>query len=187
MIKPKLLTLGVIGFAILLTIGVASIWLVQQSRRDQEWVAHSLELEGRITQLQFLVQSVEGSQRSYLLTEDKEYADSFEAALAQIPPAIAEIAGRTTDNPSQQQAVTALRPLLDRLPNFRNAIQKFETGPRGETRPAGQTSDRASELAPPSGVKWHRCDQTQRTAQWKESEGASCEGAERCTPGHSTT
>jgi signal transduction histidine kinase len=130
MIKPKLLTLGVIGFAILLTIGVASIWLVQQSRRDQEWVAHSLELEGRITQLQFLVQSVEGSQRSYLLTEDKEYADSFEQALAGIPPAIAEIAGRTTDNPSQQQAVAALKPLLDRLPNFRNAIQKFDGGDR---------------------------------------------------------
>lgn len=130
MIKPKLLTLGVIGFAILLIIGVASIWLVQQSRRDQEWVAHSLELEGRITQLQFLVQSVEGSQRSYLLTEDKEYKDSFEQALAQIPAAIAEIGGRTTDNPSQQQAIATLQPLLDRLPNFRNAIQKFDAGDR---------------------------------------------------------
>jgi signal transduction histidine kinase len=130
MTRHSLLTLGILGFAILLVIGVASIWLVQQSREDQEWVAHSLELEGRITQLQFLVQTVEGAQRSYLLTEDKQYADSFETALAQIPAVIDEIQGRTSDNPSQQQAIGTLRPLLDRLPNFRNAVRQYDGGDR---------------------------------------------------------
>lgn len=130
MIKPRLLTLGGLGFAVLLLIGIASVWLAQQSRQDQQWVAHSLELEARMTQLQFMVRSVEGSQRSYLLTGDKEYLETFDTSLAAIPPLAAEIGDRTADNPRQQRAMEQLRPLLDRLPNFRNAIDMADGGDR---------------------------------------------------------
>lgn len=130
MIKPRLLTLGGLGLAVLLLIGIAAVWLAQQSRQDQQWVAHSLELEARMTQLQFMVRSVEGSQRSYLLTGDKEYLETFDKALADIPPLAAEIADRTADNPVQQRAIGQLRPLLDRLPNFRNAIGMADAGDR---------------------------------------------------------
>lgn len=130
MIKPRLLTLGGLGFAVLLLIGITSLWLVQQSREDQQWVAHSFELEARMTQLQFMVRSVEGSQRSYLLTGDKAYLETFDRSLAAIPPLAAEIGDRTADNPAQQSAMEQLRPLLDRLPNFRNAIGMADGGDR---------------------------------------------------------
>jgi hypothetical protein len=130
MIKPRLLTLGGLGLAVLLVIGIAAVWLAQQSRQDQQWVAHSLELEARMTQLQFLVRSVEGSQRSYLLTGDREYLETFDKALAGIPPLAAEIADRTADNPVQQRAIDRLRPLLGRLPSFRDAIGMADGGDR---------------------------------------------------------
>ena len=128
MIRHRLLTLGALGLAVLLLIGIATVWLAQQSRQDQQWVAHSLELEARMTQLQFMVRSVEGSQRSYLLTGDKEYLETFDASLAAIPPLAAEIGDRTADNPAQQRAMAQLRPLLDRVPNFRNAIAMADGG-----------------------------------------------------------
>lgn len=105
--QPVLLGLG---FAMLVAISAASIFLVNRARDDSDKVAHTLKVENSLSEVQIMVRRAESSQRGYLLTGQDSYLEVFTAALAEIEPALATLTDLTSDNPDQRDRIRALVP-----------------------------------------------------------------------------
>jgi CHASE3 domain sensor protein len=59
-----------------------------------------------------LVTDAETGQRGYLLTKASRYLEPYRTAIKRLDPEIKQLQQLTADNPSQQQRVDALKPLL---------------------------------------------------------------------------
>lgn len=105
--QPALLGLG---FAVLIAISAASIWLVNQARSDAAAVAHTLEVENSLAQIQIFVRRAESAQRGFLLTRNASYLQLFEDSSRDLGPELGEISTLTADNPRQTSAIRGLLP-----------------------------------------------------------------------------
>lgn len=72
----------VAGFALLVSASVAVAVLIQRTERLAEWVAHTLEVETSIGQLQLFVERTEIGRRSFLIEPSDFNADIFNRNLA---------------------------------------------------------------------------------------------------------
>jgi hypothetical protein len=61
------------GFAVLATIGGASVWLVGANKQYGREISHTREVQLRTALLLLLLRQAETGQRSYLLTREDEY------------------------------------------------------------------------------------------------------------------
>jgi CHASE3 domain sensor protein len=59
-----------------------------ESRRDDEWVAHSLALRSNLESFMGLMREAETGQRGYLLTGRSLYLEPYRAAIEQLPQAL---------------------------------------------------------------------------------------------------
>lgn len=116
MSQPLLLGLG---FAVLVAINAASLWLVVRAQSDYGQVSHTLEVEKQLANLLLALRRAESAQRGYLLTQAPEYLADYEEAAMSVPRLLADIRNNTADNPAQQKSVAELQvsvqARLDRL------------------------------------------------------------------------
>ena len=76
-IQPLLLG---IGFALLVAIGTATVWLAERSAEDARRVASTLSIQDKLANLLLNVRRAESGQRGYLLTGRQDYLADYRAA-----------------------------------------------------------------------------------------------------------
>ena len=122
-----LLTAGVL---VLIAISTLSIVLVNQSRRDNAWVVHTVEVENQINTLLLQVRRAESASRGYLLTSEPRFLADYEAAFAAVIPDIDKLTALSRDNPTQVENSRRLRePVETRLAELAKVI---ESGKRND-------------------------------------------------------
>jgi signal transduction histidine kinase len=110
---PAQRILLIVGFAVVLTMGALSLFLIRQSLSAQAGVDHSLTVLNVIANLRADLRRAESGQRGLLLTGDAAYLNDYNETLGRISPALDELAKLTGDNPIQKATVARLRPLTD--------------------------------------------------------------------------
>ena len=107
---PAQRLLLVIGFAVVLTMGAVSLFLVRQSLMATSGVDHSLTVLNTVANLRADLRRAESGQRGYLLTGEAAYLDDYNAALGRVQPELEDLYKLTDDNPLQKDAIDRLRP-----------------------------------------------------------------------------
>ena len=100
MIPTQRVILGA-GLAILLIITAASIGLDVKSRSDTAWINHTVQIQKKISDLRVLLRRAESAARGYEIYRSAAFSDDFQAAHAQIAPALADLKRGVRDNPDQ--------------------------------------------------------------------------------------
>jgi signal transduction histidine kinase len=111
------------GFFVLVAISALSVALVTQSRKDNAWVVHTVEVENQINTVLLEIRRAEGAARGYLLTEELRFLDEYKTASVAIIPDLDKLESQTVDNPVQTGNVKQLRPpIAARLDEFGRTI-----------------------------------------------------------------
>ncbi|TWB04339.1 CHASE3 domain-containing protein [Bradyrhizobium stylosanthis] len=100
MIPTQRVILGA-GLAILLIITAASIGLDVKSRSDTAWINHTVQVQKKISDLRVLLRRAESAARGYEIYRSAAFSEEFQAAHAQIAPALADLKRGVRDNPDQ--------------------------------------------------------------------------------------
>lgn len=130
------LTLSV-GFALLVAMILASIWLADQQKQSFALVRHTFEVEGRLATVLSDFQDAETGQRGYLLTGESDYLNPYDVAIGRVEGDLSALAGVTADNPHQAGPMARLRQLsIARQAGLRENIALYRTGDHARaTRP----------------------------------------------------
>ena len=111
------------GLLVLVAISASSVVLVNESRKDNALVVHTVEVENQISTLLLQIRRAESSARGYLLTSEPRFLSEHETAAASILPDVDKLAQLVRDNPVQAENARQLRPLVEaRLAEFSKAI-----------------------------------------------------------------
>jgi signal transduction histidine kinase len=112
------------GFLVLVAISASSVILVNEARKDNAWVVHTVEVENQLATLLLQIRRAESSARGYLLTSEPSFLTEHVAAAASIVPDVYKLTQLVADNPVQVENARQLRPLVEaRLAEFSKAIQ----------------------------------------------------------------
>ena len=104
-IQPILLG---VGFALLVAIGTATVWLAEQSAADARRVVHTVNVQEKLSNLLLTVRRAESGQRGYLLTGRQQYLLDYRDAAPAVETNLAELRTLTSDNPERG-------PVLDQM------------------------------------------------------------------------
>ena len=103
----------ILGFIVLLLVAGISVWLTIDNRRQNDLVAHTLEVQATANRFYIFVQAAETGQRGYLLAGKPEYDARHREGMAGAPAAYAALVRLTADNPSEQQRLRELKGPFD--------------------------------------------------------------------------
>ncbi|MDO9489590.1 MAG: CHASE3 domain-containing protein, partial [Sphingomonadaceae bacterium] len=118
-----------LGFAVLVLVGAINVWLVRSSAEQNERVAHSFEVRATANRLLGYLQQAETGQRGYLLVGGDIYLGTHREGMAQTLPTFERLQRLTADNPSQQQRLREMRPLIERrLADLERAVELKAAG-----------------------------------------------------------
>jgi signal transduction histidine kinase len=101
------------GFLVLVSISAASVVLVNQARKDNGSVVHTVEVENQVSTLLLEIRRAESAARGYLLTLAPEFLTDHETAKAAVIPDLERLAQLTLDNPVQAENVGKLRTAVE--------------------------------------------------------------------------
>jgi signal transduction histidine kinase len=111
------------GLLVLIAISALSVVLVNQARKDNAWVVHTVEAENQINSLLLQLRRAESASRGYLLSSEPRFLADYQAASASIVPELDELTTLTQDNPAQVDNVRRLRePVETRLAELAKVI-----------------------------------------------------------------
>jgi signal transduction histidine kinase len=110
---------------VLVAISALSVVLVTQSRKDNRWVVHSVEVENQVNALLLDIRRAESATRGYMLSSGPQFLSEQEAAIAAIKPELDRLVALTTDNPVQASNAAKLRQAIgQRLADFANDVDR---------------------------------------------------------------
>lgn len=101
------------GFFVLVLVGAITVWLVRSSAQQNERVEHSYEVRATSNELLSHIQQAETAKRGYMLVEGDLYLVTYRAGMAAVMPTFDRLMKLTADNPSQQQRLRKMRPLVE--------------------------------------------------------------------------
>jgi CheY-like chemotaxis protein len=104
--------------ALLLATALFGVALAQD-RRAQGAVLHTVEVERQIAQVRILVQA---GVTGYVLTGERRYRTSYEAARQELPRSIAHLGELVSDNPGQVDRVAKVEAIADRQARVLQAL-----------------------------------------------------------------
>ncbi len=90
-------------------ISALSVVLVNQSRKDNAWVVHTVEVENQINTVLLNIRRAESATRAYMLSQAPQFLDEKQAATSVILPEIDHLTELTGDNPVQAENGAKLR------------------------------------------------------------------------------
>jgi signal transduction histidine kinase len=112
------------GFLVLVAISASSVVLVNEARKDNAWVVHTVEVENQLSTLLLQIRRAESAARGYLLTSEPRFLTEHETAAATIVPDVEKLVHLTADNPVQAGNARQLRsPVEARLAEFARALE----------------------------------------------------------------
>ena len=111
------------GFFVLVAISTTSVVLVNQSRKDNGWVVHTVEVENQMNALLLEVRRAESATRGFLLTSEPRFRTEYETAAAAVVADTDKLKSLIGDNPVQIENVKRLQQPIDgRLEEFAQTI-----------------------------------------------------------------
>ncbi len=111
----------------LVGISTLSVVLVNQARKDNGWVVHTVEVENQVNALLLDIRRAESAVRGYMLSSGPQYLTEQEAAVAAIRPEVERLAALTSDNPVQAANLVRLREAVERrLSDFASGIDRVK-------------------------------------------------------------
>jgi CHASE3 domain sensor protein len=104
------------GLAILLLCGVsiASCLRLQKLVKNKQWVIHTYEVIGTIDTASEAINEAENARRGYLITQQKVDLDTYYKSVKKAARSIEQTRRLTIDNPTQQQRLEQLEPLVEK-------------------------------------------------------------------------
>jgi signal transduction histidine kinase len=116
------------GLVVLTVISAGSVHLVNRAREDARWVLHTVEVENQLSLAQLQLRRAESAQRGFLSTLLPDFQTDFDAAAAQLTPALTRLSRLTSDSPVQTRLVDEMIPLCkQRIEEFRKTIELAQT------------------------------------------------------------
>jgi PAS domain S-box-containing protein len=101
-----------LGFGIMLALLLANAIVIRRQLAtqlsNQNWVAHTRQVQLELLNMESALREAESSQRGYLYTHNLKYLTPYEAARTAVLTHLDSIQQLTTDNPRQQARITAL-------------------------------------------------------------------------------
>jgi CHASE3 domain sensor protein len=91
-----------IGFALLVGISAATVYLVDRAATDTRRLTQTLSVEDKLSNVLLSVRRAESSQRGYLFTDDPKYLAEFYEAEPEARQLVEELRTLTRDNPARQ-------------------------------------------------------------------------------------
>ncbi|MBV9119035.1 MAG: CHASE3 domain-containing protein, partial [Acetobacteraceae bacterium] len=84
------------------------------ARNAMLWVRHTYEVLGTVKDLGVVLDNASAEERGFLLTGDGHFLEPYQSAAERVAPLEARLRRLTADNPSQQDRLLALSPLVQR-------------------------------------------------------------------------
>lgn len=129
----------------LLSMGVNS--RLSASQQERRWAQHAQEVLSKNEQVLSYVRQAEGAARGYRLTEAPVFREQFDAALIDVERAMAELRTLTADNPTQQQLIATLIPVVrQRLETVRQLFDPRRTDAEAIVLSGSSIMDRVDRL-----------------------------------------
>ena len=117
------------GFTVLAALIGLTLTVAASQRRADAMVAHTMDVQNRLTTVLSRLQDAETGQRGYLITGRKEYLEPYDTALARLDGDLTGLASATADNPVQRTAMAQLRSLADqRLDKLKEVLLRRRSG-----------------------------------------------------------
>ena len=97
--------LALASFGLVILAGLLAAAMVERVNSAADWVAHSLEVEGRASELLGRLQDLELAKRGFLLTRSDGFIPSYDEARTAIPQALAKLHSLVADSRDQTARV----------------------------------------------------------------------------------
>ena len=97
--------LALASFGLVILAGLMAAAMVERVNSAADWVAHSLEVEGRASELLGRLQDLELAKRGFLLTRSDGFIPSYDEARTAIPQALAKLHSLVADSRDQTARV----------------------------------------------------------------------------------
>ena len=97
--------LALASFGLVILAGLLAAGMVERVNSAADWVAHSLEVEGRASELLGRLQDLELAKRGFLLTRSDGFIPSYDEARTAIPQALAKLHSLVADSRDQTARV----------------------------------------------------------------------------------
>jgi len=124
--QPILLALG---FAVLIAISAASVWLADRANDDAEAVVHTLDVQNKLSLILLNLRRAESAQRGFGLTRQEPYRAEYREAAGNTPKAVEDARSAVSDNPIQVERLNQIQPLVgEKLEEMERVIQLFDEG-----------------------------------------------------------
>lgn len=118
-----------IAFAALTGVGALSYERTVQDDEDSQWVAHTHQVLETLASIHIDLIDAETGDRGFILTGEDGYLQPYQSGLDRLKRDIASARSLTPDNPTQQQALNRLEPMVaTRLEELRSDISARQQG-----------------------------------------------------------
>ena len=131
-LQPLLLAAG---FLLLIGISAATLWLVDRSAADARMVAHTLQVQDKLSNLLLSVRRAESSQRGYLFVDNESYLTEYNEARPEAERQLQELREITQDNPARQRTLERVgETMAAKFAEMDRTIALSRAGQREEAR-----------------------------------------------------
>jgi len=129
-LAPKPTTIGLALIVSILAGGMlVSHWNRKRLLENEHRVVSAQEMLTTVEEVLARVTEAETAERGFLITDDADYLQSYEAAARRAYDAVARLDELSSDDPQQRQRTAALRERIDaRMGELRNAISAKQAG-----------------------------------------------------------
>jgi diguanylate cyclase (GGDEF)-like protein/PAS domain S-box-containing protein len=91
-----------------------NFWFNNKAEEAGSWVAHTHQVNASLSQILLALKSAETGQRGFLLTEDTRYLAPYTQSIEQLDNLLTSVRLLIMDNPSQQNRLKRIVPLIDK-------------------------------------------------------------------------
>jgi signal transduction histidine kinase len=119
------------GFLLVLAAMIGVVIGLVRSQKADDLVLHTMEVRQSAQDLLISIRDAEARKRSYLLTGSRDYLETVEATVKEIPGQYAKLMQLVSDNRLRQTQVAELGSLVDaKVAEFRKTLDLIESGQR---------------------------------------------------------
>jgi signal transduction histidine kinase len=134
-LKRRTLVALFTALALLIAALVVSGRMFSEQAKNQDAVEHTLVVQNLLSKVLSLVQDGETGQRGFLLTGKIEYLAPYDRATKDLDAELTRLAGETSDNPNQVQAVAELRRFVsEKLQELGQTVRLKQAGQDNEAK-----------------------------------------------------